>query len=235
MDEEWTHIERQKAFELYAFTPIMNTLGIPPENVDNSKECPDIRFEYNGKQIGIEVIDCYPKSFNGRRKFAIDGLYNQIKDYLESKSIYGHYAVCLKDSVCEVSRISTIKRTLFEEVEGLIKGILYREQCKYVDEVRGLQWSAHNNRTIICPFERMMHPVMTPPISDIITCVKKKNALYHTYIKDLDEVWLLIYIPTNENYYSVKGIPRLSDSETNFRRIYVTDYMFNSKLIYERT
>ena len=235
MNKKRTHIGRQKAFELYAFTPILNSLKIPFENVDNSKECPDIRFEYNGKQIGIEVIDCYPKTFNRRSKFAIDGLYNQIGDYLESKSIYGQYAVCLKDCVCETSKINAIRNVIFGEVEGLIRGTLPREQCEYIDEVSGSQWSVHCNYTIICPFERMLHPIVTPPISDINACVEKKNTLYHTYNKDLDEVWLLIYIPTNENYYSAKGIPRLSDLETNFRRIYVTDYLFNSNLIYEET
>ena len=78
-----------------------------------------------------------------------------------------------------------------------------------------------------------MYLVKTPPIEDILSCIIKKNALYTTYDSTLDEIWLLIYLPTNENQYSIKGVPKLSKVETHFKRIYISDWQQNGKLIYE--
>jgi hypothetical protein len=44
----------------------------------------------------------------------------------------------------------------------------------------------------------------------------------------------LIYMPTNENYYSTKGVKNLPSVKTEFKRIYISDWMHNHRLIYEQ-
>ena len=79
----------------------------------------------------------------------------------------------------------------------------------------------------------MMNLVKTPQTSDIINCVKKKNNIFDKYDKTLDEIWLLIHIPTDINCYSTKGIGKI-DIATKFRRIYIPDDMFHARLFYQK-
>ena len=64
MSKKSTRIDRQKAIEIRAFIPIAELLNIPFQEVDFTQESPDIRFDYNGLKIGVEVTECHPKSFN---------------------------------------------------------------------------------------------------------------------------------------------------------------------------
>lgn len=228
----YTHKEKQKAFEIRAFESIRQQLGINADKVDYSQESPDIRIKYNGKQIGIEIIDCYPKSFN-KNKFIIEKLYDDIECYLQQKRIFGYYQIRFADGIFKVNKIKTIKNNIFTEVEGLINGTITIEHCKYIAEINKSQYYFEKN-TVIRPLENMMNMIRVPSLSDIEECINKKNKLYDTYDKTLEEIWLLIYIPTNINYYSSNRIPFISKIETKFRRIYVSDYYYRGRLIYEQ-
>lgn len=229
---KYTHEEKQKALEIRAFEPIMQQLGINADKVDFSQERPDIRINYNGKKIGIEVIECYPKSFN-KDRFSIENLYYEIEYFLMQKRIFGYYQIRFADGIFKVNKIKTIKNNIFTEVEGLINGTITIEHCKYIAEINKSQYYFGKN-TVIRPLENMMNMIGVPSLSDIEECINKKNKLYDTYDKTLEEIWLLIYIPTNMNYYSSNGIPFISKIETKFRRIYVSDYYYRGRLIYEQ-
>ena len=225
------HIERQKAFERVAFTPIMLSLGI--SEFDMSKEAPDIRFEYKNRQIGLEVIDCYPDEFDREKEGAIKSLKKYIKNELFSGGIYGLHSVCLKKTIYEVEKISSIRATIVKEIVGLINGTHNLEQCEYVSYISSLV-EKQSKETLVQIVVEGMYMIKTPPADAILNCIKKKNALYPTYDETLDEIWLLIYMPTNENHYSAKGISALGEIETEFKRIYISDWQLRGRLIYEQ-
>ena len=225
------HIERQKAFERVAFTPIMLSLGI--SEFDMSKEAPDIRFEYENRQIGLEVIDCYPDEFDREKEGAIKSLKTYIKNELFSGGIYGLHSVCLKKIIYEVEKISSVRTTIVKEVVGLISGTYSLEQCEYISHISSLI-GKQSKETLVQIAVEGTYMIKTPPVDDILNCIKKKNALYSTYDETLDEIWLLIYIPTNENHYSTKGISTLEGIETEFKRIYISDWRLRGRLIYEQ-
>lgn len=231
MEKESEHILRQKAFEMVAFLPVMQSLDV--SEVDMSGEAPDIRFEHKGTKVGVEVIDCYPKEFDQKKEGAIKKLRSYLEEELHSKGIYGLHSVCLKEYIYKVGKISSVKGSVVEEAVGLIGKAFTCEHCKYVHSVRSLV-SCHSNETLVQLTISGMFEVKTPPIEDVLSCIEKKNALYPTYDETLDEIWLLIYMPTNENYYSTKGVKNLPFVKTEFKRIYISDWMHNHRLIYEQ-
>lgn len=231
MEKESEHILRQKAFEMVAFLPVMQSLDV--SEVDMSGEAPDIRFEHKGTKVGVEVIDCYPKEFDQKKEGAIKKLRSYLEEELHSKGIYGLHSVCLKEDIYKVGKISSVKGSVVEEAVGLIGKAFTCEHCKYVHSVRSLV-SGHSNETLVQLTISGMFEVKTPPIEDVLSCIEKKNALYPTYDETLDEIWLLIYMPTNENYYSTKGVKNLPSVKTEFKRIYISDWMHNHRLIYEQ-
>ena len=230
MEQKSEHILRQKAYEMVAFMPIMQSLGL--SEVDITGEAPDVRFEYNGLKIGLEVIDCYPEKFDKEKEGAIKKLCSYLKGELHSKGIYGLHSVCLKETIYDVRRISNTKEAILEETIGLIERAITTEDCKYVHSVGSLVIS-HSNETHIQLTVNGMYQVKTPSMNDILACIEKKNLLYPTYDEALDEIWLLVYIPTKENHYSTRGIKPLTDVKTKFKRIYVSDWIHNYRLIYE--
>lgn len=230
MEQKSEHILRQKAYEMVAFMPIMQSLGL--SEVDITGEAPDVRFEYNGLKIGLEVIDCYPEKFDKEKEGAIKKLCSYLKGELHSKGIYGLHSVCLKETIYDVRRISNTKEAIVEETIGLIERAITTEDCKYVHSVGSLV-NSHSNETHIQLTVNGMYQVKTPSMNDILACIEKKNLLYPTYDEALDEIWLLVYIPTDENHYSTRGIMPLTDVKTKFKRIYVSDWIHNYRLIYE--
>lgn len=230
MEKESEHILRQKAFEMVAFLPIMQSLDV--SEVDMSGEAPDIRFEYKGTKVGVEVIDCYPKEFDQKKEGAIKKLRSYLEEELHSKGIYGLHSVRLKEDIYKVGKISSVKGSVVEEAVGLIERAITTEDCKYVHSVGSLV-NSHYNETHIQLTVNGMYQVKTPSMNDILACIEKKNLLYPTYDEALDEIWLLVYIPTNENHYSTRGIKPLTDVKTKFKRIYVSDWIHNYRLIYE--
>lgn len=230
MEQKSEHILRQKAYEMVAFMPITQSLGL--SEVDITGEAPDVRFEYNGLKIGLEVIDCYPEKFDKEKEGAIKKLCSYLKGELHSKGVYGLHSVCLKETIYDVRRISNTKEAILEETIGLIERAITTEDCKYVHSVGSLV-NSHSNETHIQLTVNGMYQVKTPSMNDILACIEKKNLLYPTYDEALDEIWLLVYIPTNENHYSTRGIKPLTDVKTKFKRIYVSDWIHNYRLIYE--
>jgi hypothetical protein len=125
---------------------------------------------------------------------------------------------------------------LISEVESVINGNDI-STTSYIDSLEKSAVTLHTNRLKIHPYERYMRIVQTPPSKDIIRCIDKKNALLSKYIEqnsNIDEYWLLIYIPTNENYYSAQGVKSLETLETGYKKIFVTDYQQRVKIIYEK-
>ena len=120
-----------------------------------------------------------------------------------------------------------------KEVVGLISGTYSLEQCEYISHISSLI-GKQSKETLVQIAVEGTYMIKTPPVDDILNCIKKKNALYSTYDETLDEIWLLIYIPTNENHYSTKGISTLEGIETEFKRIYISDWRLRGRLIYEQ-
>lgn len=229
------HQDRQKAFEKYAFNPILNLLGLDISCVNFDEERPDIRLQYNDRQIGIEVIDCYPSKFDIATEAAVNNLYEEIEDRLTNKGLVGDYHLCLKKSIYN-TRISRIKEVLISEIERTIRGGDI-PTTSYIDCVEKCVTSIHTDKLKIHPYERYMRMMLTPPIEDIKRCISKKEVLLSEYKEnnpDIDEFWLVIYVPTNENYYSITGMASLDSVSTEYKRIYVSDYLQRARLIYEQ-
>lgn len=234
MASDCEHKDRQKAFEIHAFNPILNILGIDISCVNLHGESPDIRFDYSNKHIGLEVVDCYPKNFDIITEKSINKLYHDIEKTLSAKGLTGDYRLCFKETIYSAT-IKSIKKTLILEVEEIIKGGNI-PATSYIESLDKCRMTLYTDRLKIHPCEQYMRMIQTPPLEDILRCVNEKNRLLTKYKElnpNIDEFWLLIYIPTNINYYSTKGIAPLENITTGYKRIYVSDWLLNGRLIYE--
>lgn len=227
-----SHIDKQKSSEIWAFDPVHTLLGDVISNINYFGESPDIRFDYFGNRVGIEIIDCHPKEFDIITNRAINNLYLKLAENLKSKQIFGIYFIEFRQDVLNNSIINDIKNDLFDEVSEAIHGSIKPEEYKFIYGFRKSEVPVSDN-TFIHPVSHMMNLVKTPQTSDIINCVKKKNNIFDKYDKTLDEIWLLIHIPTDVNCCSTKGIGKI-DVATKFRRIYIPDDMFHARLIYQK-
>lgn len=57
-----SHIDKQKSSEIWAFDPVHPLLGDVISNINYFGESPDMRFDYFGNRVGIEIIDCHPNN-----------------------------------------------------------------------------------------------------------------------------------------------------------------------------
>lgn len=144
--------DRKKAFEMLAVRPILSNLGIDESCVNYKDERPDIRFKYEDKQIGVEVIDCYPSKFDIETEAAVNNLYKEIEGVLTSKGLVGDYHLCLKESIYN-TRINRIKEVLISEVESVIRGGDI-PTTSYIDSVEKCVTTIHTNKLKIHPYER---------------------------------------------------------------------------------
>ena len=160
------HQDRQKAFERYAFNPLLSILGLDVSCVNFDEERPDIRFIYNGKHIGLEIVDCYPSKFNIATEVSVNNLYQEIEDALTAKGFVGDYKLCFKESIYK-ARINSIKRVLISELEGVINGNDI-PSTSYIDSMEKSASTLYTDRLKIHPYERYMRMLHTPPLEDIV-------------------------------------------------------------------
>ena len=102
MEKSKKHIDKQKAFECRAIQPVLESLKINESFVDYDGERPDIRFKYDGKNIGVEVIDCYPSKFDINTHKSVEKFCKDIENTLSAKGLCGEYNLYLKDSIYNV-------------------------------------------------------------------------------------------------------------------------------------
>ena len=88
-----SHIDKQKSSEIWAFDHVHTLLGDVISNINYFGESPDIRFDYFGNRVGIEIIDCHPKEFDIITNRAINNLYLKLAENLKSKPIFGIYFI----------------------------------------------------------------------------------------------------------------------------------------------
>lgn len=235
MEKSKMHIDKQKAFECRAIQPVLESLKIDESFVDYDGERPDIRFKYDGKNIGVEVIDCYPSKFDIKTHKSVENFCKDIENTLSAKGLCGEYNLYLKDSIYNV-KINDIKKNLISDIEHVIKGGDL-PSTSFVDFLDMCTICIYKDRLKLHLRERCMRIIQTPELDDILKCINKKNKLLKEYKRDnldIDEFWLLIYIPSNENYHSITGIDTLENVDTEYKRIYVSDYYFRQILIYEK-
>lgn len=235
MEKSKMHIDRQKAFECKAIQPVLESLKIDESYVDYNGERPDIRLRYNGNSVGVEVVDCYPSKFDTVTYKSVENLCEKMGEKLSEKGLCGEYNLYLKDSVYHV-KINDIKKNLISDIEYVIKGGDI-PSTSYIDSLEKCAISIYKDRLKLHLRERYMRIIQTPELDDILKCINKKNKLLDDYKRDnpdISEFWLLIYIPTNENFHSITGIDTLKNIETGYKRIYVSDYLNRERLIYEK-
>lgn len=234
MGEKNLHIDKQKAYEKYAFNLILKELNIDVSNVSFEEEAPDIRFYYINKYIGLEVVDCYPQNSDIKTITGIEKLYEEIENVLTKKGFIGEYQLCFKDSIYK-AKIKSIKNTIISDIEDILQG-KELSSMSYVDSFNRCKIQIYTDRVKIHPHEPM-RMLNKPSQKDLEECISKKNKLLTSYKKknpNIDEFWLLIYIPTNIIHYSTNGIAPLEYVETDYKRIYVSDSLINGRLIYKQ-
>lgn len=231
--ENSSHSTEHKKREGFIFEILKPYLEGPIDQVNIEGESPDVRFKYQGRNIGVEITHCYPKSFDKKTDKSKKQLYDALEEFLKSKGIYGIYNITLQENALRKQKINSIKDSFFNEIYGFISGTLGIGDCKYIEKYQKAELEI-NDATFVHVIEEPVYFIQSSSESDIKSCIEKKNKRFSKYDKSLDEIWLLIYIPTDETHYSINGIASMKDIETGFKRIFIADsLLFRVKQIYQ--
>ena len=156
-----------------------------------------------------------------------------MEEFLKSKGIYGIYNITLQENALRKQKIKSIKDSFLNEIYGFISGSLEKGDCKYIEKYQKAALEI-TDATFVHVIEEPVYFIKSSSESDIKSCIEKKNKLFSKYDRSLDEIWLLIYIPTDETYHSIDGIALMKDIETEFKRIFIADsLLFRVKQIYQ--
>lgn len=237
------HEQLTQSIELSHVMPIIKYLGID-ESIVSCKDKPDIRIDnYNGKNIGIEVIECHSLDILTERKQQvklgenrIGKLQHKCKDrYVKAKipihiqirlsglaykEFYSkHFDESIYDEIIEeVDKRIKINKKYWELLEeGYELNEVYN--CKYVSDVN---WIIHDFQ---CVLVGVIDDggVRTIELDCVNHCIENKNKklkIYKLVNPDIDEFWLCIYVEELE----FREIDDFSEiiCPSDYDRIYLT-------------
>ena len=206
------HIDWQKYSERFALNILTDELRIPCENILES-ESPDFIFNYEGKQIGAEVVEYHrnPKETEARKAYqkSIDK-YKGKKGKLTTVTVF--------DEIVTTFNGKKSEKQLSDEIDNLLKDQFYDAQ--FVQSADEWEFDSDSELPIsICSIGVSQH-VNPNILKQIIKNKEKKLIAYEEMHKYIDEFWLIVYVNVYEyDYFERMEIPMISSS---FNRIYLT-------------
>ena len=206
------HIDWQKYSERFALNILTDELKIPRENVLES-ESPDFIFNYEGKQIGAEVVEYHrnPKEIEARKAYqkVIDN-YKGKKGKLTSVTVFD-------ENVTSFNRKKSEKQ-LSDEIDTLIKDHSY--DAELVQSAEEWEFDSDSELPIsVCSIGEYQH-VKLDILEQTIKNKEKKLIAYEDLHKEIDEFWLIVYVNMYEfDYFEKMEKPIIS---TSYDRIYLT-------------
>lgn len=206
------HIDWQKYSERFALSILTDELRIPCENIIES-ESPDFLFNYEGKQIGAEVVEYHrnPKETEARKAYqkSIDN-YKGRKGKLTSVTVFD-------ENITTFNRKQSEKQ-LSDEIDILLKDESYDAQLvQSADE-----WDFDSDSELpisVCSIGVCQH-VNPDILEQTIRNKEKKLIAYKENHKEIDEFWLIVYVNMYEyDYFENMERPVIC---TSYDRIYLT-------------
>ena len=202
----------QKYSERYALNILTDELKILRDRVIES-ESPDFLFEFEGKQIGAEVVEYHknPKETEARNAYqkVIDN-YKGEKGKLTSIIVF--------DKNVSVFNRKEGEKQLQDEIDRLLANPDYETQ--YLQSAD--KWDVDTESELpvsVCSVGVCQH-VKTEILEQTIRNKEGKLNLYKNLHDELDEFWLIVYVDMYEyDYFKNMEKPTIA---TLYDRIYLT-------------
>ncbi len=202
----------QKYSERFALNILTNELRIPCDSILES-ESPDFIFNYEGKQIGAEVVEYHrdPKETEARKAYqkSIDN-YKGRKGKLTSVTVFDENVTAFNRKKSE--------RQLYDEIGCLLKDQYYDAQ--FVQSADEWEFDPNSELPIsVCSIGVSRH-VQSNILEQTIRNKEKKLVAYEALHKEIDEFWLIVYVNMYEyDYFEKMEKPMICSS---YNRIYLT-------------
>ena len=231
------HDEIHRLREQDAIHPVLRVLDIK-ENEVLYRDKPDVYIEnYNGKSIGIEIVECMPSAI-------LKGWQN-----CESRLFDIKWSICVeyKKWLYENNKAGFIVWVFFEnDFENIIKGMTKDKIVKeVVDELKIFAIDEINEREYFsCRDSKYLHhlyvqryhkahneivplgdaqyvePITEYLINETIKQKEDKVKQYYKHCPEMEECWLCINLPLME-FYDFDGF-EYKIANSNYDRIYLT-------------
>lgn len=226
---------RKKRLELAGFSPVLNACNIPESNVicfkEDGKEQEEPDFiikDFEGKKIGVEVVNCVASLARGNNYVRVQSdIETAIKEYetrLKSRGeLHIHVTLNLAPRIYSINQKQTeFIENFIAEIENHRYGIT--SQQVYVEKVTCYEHEALST-CVICPFFYMPRPIRNEDFSKCIGQKEKKLKNYKVKSdnQDINEYWLVIHSPSAE-CLSVEDYHQETPVESQYARIYLTAY-----------
>lgn len=202
----------QKYSERYALSILTDELKIPRNRIIES-ESPDFLFEFEGKQIGAEIVEYHksPKETEARNA------YKRVIDNYKGEKGKLTSIIVFDENVSTFNRKDGEKQ-LQDEIDGLLTNPDYDAQ--YLQSADKWDFDLESELPVsVCSVGVCQH-VKTEILEQIIRNKEEKLTSYKNLHNELDEFWLIVYVDMYEyDYFENMKKPIIA---TLFDRIYLT-------------
>ena len=202
----------QKYSERYALSILTDELKIPRNRIIES-ESPDFLFEFEGKQIGAEIVEYHksPKETEARNA------YKRVIDNYKGEKGKLTSIIVFDENVSTFNRKDGEKQ-LQDEIDVLLTNPDYDAQ--YLQSADKWDLDIESELPVsVCSVGVCQH-VKTEILEQIIRNKEEKLTSYKNLHNELDEFWLIVYVDMYEyDYFENMKKPIIA---TLFDRIYLT-------------
>lgn len=207
-----SHRDAQKYEERFAINILTDELKIPRDCLLES-ESPDFIFQYDGKQIGAEVVEYHrnPKETEAHEAFqrAIDK-YKVKPGKLASVTVFAEDIAAFNRKKSEAQ--------LLEGIDNLLKDQDYESQ--YVQSAEEWDFDADSELPVSVCTIGVCELVKADVLEQLIRNKEKKLTEYKHSQEDIDEYWLIVYVDQYKyDYFEKMEKPTISSL---YNRIYLT-------------
>lgn len=212
MSQRKSNKDWQKYSERYALSILTDELKIPRNRIVES-ESPDFLFEFEGKQIGAEIVEYHksPKETEARNA------YKRVIDNYKGEKGKLTSIIVFDENVSTFNRKDGEKQ-LQDEIDGLLTNPDYDAQ--YLQSADKWDFDLESELPVsVCSVGVCQH-VKTEILEQIIRNKEEKLTSYKNLHNELDEFWLIVYVDMYEyDYFENMKKPIIA---TLFDRIYLT-------------
>lgn len=241
-------MNNKQKIELFYAEPILKHLGI--EDAIVSADSPDIRYSYNGRTIGIEVVSCYPEDEPGSFTKMESRVLSACREYAKKLKREGAKGLCVWVSFSDAAYqpdksvpTNLFKKIVLEEIDRKTAQFKCEQRmttpegrndyfdkmaagvfdCKYIESV---SIDCLND----CDFVHIS-PVRTGYIMPleskfVLNCLEKKEKKLERYKelvenRDISEYWLFVYNP-GDTFRDLEDF-KMPKFKSSYDRVYLTD------------
>lgn len=212
MNQRKSNKDWQKYSERYALSILTDELKIPRNRIIES-ESPDFLFEFEGKQIGAEIVEYHksPKETEARNA------YKRVIDNYKGEKGKLTSIIVFDENVSTFNRKDGEKQ-LQDKIDGLLTNPDYDAQ--YLQSADKWDFDLESELPVsVCSVGVCQH-VKTEILEQIIRNKEEKLTSYKNLHNELDEFWLIVYVDMYEyDYFENMKKPIIA---TLFDRIYLT-------------